>query len=113
MTMVLLGDTRHRLVADERVAAGARLGIRVSSSRPAWVALEEQRAGTWVRLWPEAASGAHVEGGEAELADADGAVVLVVEPRADDWAVRLVGASEPLDRESHRAEARVEVRLQR
>lgn len=97
LVLVVLDGAPHRLAPDEAVAPGARLGARVTSTQPAWIALEARRDGGWVRVWPDGAAGVRVEAGERELGDELGAVVWRAEPGPGGGELRLVGATQPLD----------------
>lgn len=84
---VLLDDVPRRLTVDEVVPAGARLGARVVASRAAWLALEEEREGAWVRAWPTADAGSAVGAGEQEVADDEGAFAWRAEATRLRWVV--------------------------
>ncbi len=104
LLLVTLDEAPRRLAAGDVVPVGARLGARVTLSQPAWLALEELRDGGWARLWPDDVRGVRLEGGEHELGDVAGAVVLRVEPRSEPWRVRVVGSVVPLDTAGARSE---------
>lgn len=104
LVLVTLDGASHRLGDGDVVPVGARLGVRVTVSQPTWLALEELRDDGWARVWPDDVRGARLEGGEHELGDVAGAVVLRVEPRSEPWRVRVVGSVVPLDADGGRSE---------
>ncbi len=113
LVLVALDGAPRRLVDGEVVPVGARLGARVTVSQPCWLALEELRGDSWVRLWPDDARGVRFEGGEHELSDAAGAVVLRAESQPAPWQVRLVGSVAPLDEHGARSELTSSIRVAR
>jgi hypothetical protein len=96
---VRLDGVPRRLTVDEVVPAGARLGARVVASRAAWLALEEEREGAWVRAWPTADAGSAVGAGEQEVADDQGAFAW----RAEATRLRWVVSAQPLNEAGPRA----------
>jgi hypothetical protein len=104
LVLVTLDGAPRRVADGEVVPVGARLGARVTVSQPAWLALEELRDDGWARVWPDDVRGVRLEGGEHELGDVAGAVVLRVEPRAEPWRLRMVGSVVPLDADGARSE---------
>ncbi len=96
LVLVALDPAPHRLASGTALPVGARIAARVSTTRAAWLAVEEEVNGTWRRLWPDDPRGHAVQAGEQELADGEGAIVL--RPSSmNTWRLRLVGSARPLD----------------